>query len=148
MKKKTNKQIKAKFKKGIPYPVIARNNKIAKRGNKKPDDDLTRVLKKGVEVLTETVALLKSDPANANIRIANNIRKFLVKYAAKAPGGDKYTCPDAYQLESAADLLEKGLKPTRCWSDWGSGGYKPYSSKEGRALHDSIMEDLTQYMKS
>jgi len=44
----------------------------------------------------------------------------------------KFTSPDASMMKYCADMISKGLKPERCWSEWSSGGYKPYSSKEGR----------------
>ncbi len=80
--------------------------------------------------------------------LALRIRKFLKAYASISPnyleGSDSeyYTGPDPYQLEYAAEMLEKGEIPTRCWSEWGSGCYKPYSSKEGHIEHNSITTDV------
>ena len=71
--------------------------------------------------------------------LSQRIRKFLKEYAVVIDG--EYTSPDAYQLEAAAVILESG-KPltTFPWSEWGSGGYKPYSSKKGSKEHDEILE--------
>lgn len=82
--------------------------------------------------------------------LASRIRKFIDEYAGISPNWDpedpeddsKYTSPDASMLVMAADVLEKGEIPLRCWSEWGNGGYNPYSSKEGKAEHDIIMKEL------
>ena len=82
--------------------------------------------------------------------LVERIEKFIEKYAAISPNWDgesideKYTSPDAYQLLYCAELLNAGIKPTRCWSEWESGGYKPYSSKEGREEHDNIMNEINK----
>lgn len=78
--------------------------------------------------------------------LANRIDAFLAKYAAISPnsedGEKEYTGPDPYQLQVSSELLKKDQKPYRCWSEWGSGCYKPYSSKEGREEHDSIVSEV------
>lgn len=82
--------------------------------------------------------------------LAERIYGFLNKYASVNPNWDphdeydeaKYTSPDAHQLEACADLLSQGEKPTRCWSEWGSGGYHPYSSSEGREEHDQLLKEI------
>jgi hypothetical protein len=40
------------------------------------------------------------------------------------------------------------LKITRCWSEWDSGCYLPYRSKEGRDEHDSILEEIYKIIKN
>jgi hypothetical protein len=84
-------------------------------------------------------------------KLAKRIYNFLDKYAGISPDwkpengeDDKYTSPDAYELKYCAELLEKNIKPTRCWSEWGSGGYRPYSSKEGREEHNSIVDEISK----
>jgi hypothetical protein len=42
---------------------------------------------------------------------------------------------------------KRHLLSERCWSEWGSGGYKPYNSKEGRKEHDSIMEAIEKIIR-
>lgn len=74
-------------------------------------------------------------------KLYDRIYKFLKQYAAKTKEGD-YNSPDAYQLEACADLLKSGQKPSRCFSEWGSGGYKPYSSKTGQEEHDYLVKEL------
>jgi len=80
--------------------------------------------------------------------LAVRIRKFLSEYAGINPNwdgesqDDKYTSPDAYELETCAELFEQGIVPKKCWSEWGSGGYKPYTSKEGREEHDKLIKEI------
>lgn len=76
--------------------------------------------------------------------LSERIIKFIDTYAAISPNedADKYTCPDAYQLLDCADLLSRQIKPTRCFSEWGCGGYKPYSSEEGRKEHDYLVSEI------
>lgn len=75
-------------------------------------------------------------------KTAQKIRSFLKLYAAKNDDME-YTSPDAYQLEAAAELLEAGKKLQNMpWSEWGNGGYKPYTSKKGRLMHEQILKEL------
>ena len=81
--------------------------------------------------------------------LSERIIKFVDKYAGLNPNYEeddknspRYTSPDTYELLTAADLLSQGIKPKKCFSDWGSGGYKPYLSKEGREEHDAIIKDI------
>ena len=55
--------------------------------------------------------------------------------------------PDASMLRACADVLAQGKKPSHFFSQWSSGGYKPYSSKEGREEHDEIVSKLYEMMK-
>jgi hypothetical protein len=81
------------------------------------------------------------------MKLSIKIRRFLKKYAGTTADGD-YTSPDAYQLESAAEELEStGTVSKLPWSEWGSGGYKPYSSKDGKKIHDEIIDALSKEMK-
>lgn len=73
--------------------------------------------------------------------LAKRIRDFLEKYAGKDEDGE-YTSPDAYQLHAVATRIEQGMPIVRCWSEWGSGGYKPYTSTEGRQEHDLICAEV------
>jgi hypothetical protein len=81
-----------------------------------------------------------------NKAIVKRIREFLKKYAALTPDGE-YNGPDSNMLEFAADQLEVNGPISRLWSDWGSGCYKPYSSKEGRLEHDEIVNLIYSKMK-
>lgn len=80
--------------------------------------------------------------------LAKRILKFLETYARIIPDSNdlddecKYTSPDAQQLKTCAELLLLGEKPNRCWSEWGSGGYSPYSSAEGRNEHDYLVSEI------
>lgn len=61
---------------------------------------------------------------------------------------EKYTSPDVYELLACATLLEKGIKPIKCFSDWGSGGYTPYTSKIGKDEHDFLIKEIYKIIKS
>lgn len=82
--------------------------------------------------------------------LSSRIYKFLDKYAAISPNWDeeydldeeKYTSPDASEIRTCADLLSQDIIPDKCYSDWESGGYKPYSSKEGREEHDLLISEI------
>lgn len=84
--------------------------------------------------------------------LAKRIYDFLDKYAVVVPdyqeGDDvKYSSPDAYQLLACAYYLRVGKKlPQFPFSDWGSGGYKPYSSEEGRKEHDFLLQEIKKHM--
>jgi hypothetical protein len=88
--------------------------------------------------------------------LAERIYKFLNKYAGIRPDwdpefddeDDKYTSPDASQMKYCADMLSRELKPLQCWSEWSSGGYKPYSSKEGRAEHNYLVKEIYKIINS
>ena len=88
--------------------------------------------------------------------LSKRIRIFVDKYAVVRPDwnkdfddiADKYTSPDASQMLYCADMIEIGKKPSQCWSDWGSGGYKPYTSKEGRDEHDDLVKEIQKIINS
>lgn len=88
-------------------------------------------------------------------RLAKRIYKFLDRYAViKADydpdfedDAEKYASPDASALRSCADMLAEGLQPVSCWSEWGSGGYQPYNSTEGRREHDELVAKLQELGK-
>lgn len=88
--------------------------------------------------------------------LAERILKFVDKYAGIKPDyekglideDEKYTSPDAFQMKYCADMLYKGVKPIQCWSEWGSGGYKPYSSREGREEHDLLVKEIYKIINS
>lgn len=87
--------------------------------------------------------------------LSDIIYDFLDKYAAIKPDWDadyddeeeKYTSPDASMLKYCADMISEGFKPETCDSSWESGGYKPYSSKEGRLQHDIIKKEIQKIIK-
>ena len=80
--------------------------------------------------------------------LSERIYKFIDKYAGIRPDWDgesedeKFTSPDASQMKYCADMLKQDKIPFRCFSEWGSGGYKPYSSKEGRDEHDKLVKEI------
>jgi hypothetical protein len=84
--------------------------------------------------------------------LSKRIYDFLDKYAGLNPNynddyddiDEKYTSPDASMLKACADMLNKGLIPKRCWSEWSSGGYKPYTSKLGNEEHDSLIKEINE----
>jgi hypothetical protein len=86
-------------------------------------------------------------------QLSERIYKFIEKYASIRPDydpeydDDKYTSPDASIMKYCADMLSKGLKPDQCHSSWESGGYKPYSSKDGREEHDYLVKKIYKIIK-
>jgi hypothetical protein len=81
------------------------------------------------------------------VELVDKIDGFLKEFAGRMPeesdGKEYYTSPDAYELEHASAVLRAGGSLDRMpWSEWGSGGYKPYSSAEGRMMHEEIMGSL------
>jgi hypothetical protein len=101
---------------------------------------------KFVEIINKVAKadLVRNLPNND---LPQRIQSFLDKYAVLNPNKEddldaKYTSPDAHQIQSAAILLSNGIIPSRCFSEWSSGGYKPYSSKEGREEHDSLVKEV------
>lgn len=88
--------------------------------------------------------------------LAEKVYAFLNKYAGIKPDwdilyddeDDKFTSPDASQMKYCADMLIRELKPTQCHSEWGSGGYKPYLSKEGKKEHDYLVTEIYKIINS
>jgi hypothetical protein len=79
-------------------------------------------------------------------QLSKRIRVFLKTYTKKV--NDEYTSPDAYQLETCADMLDNNIDIQRLpWSEWGSGGYLPYSSKEGSKEHDFLLNEISKIIK-
>lgn len=85
--------------------------------------------------------------------LAERVYAFIEEYACISPnwseddesGEDKYTSPDAYELIAAANEMDRARLPSKYpFSDWGSGGYAPYISKEGRAEHDAILKEIKE----
>ena len=89
-------------------------------------------------------------------KLAERIYLFLEEYAATRPDWDeefddddeKYTSPDASMLRYCADMLKDERIPDRCFSEWGSGGYKPYTSKKGREEHDFLIKEIYKIIKN
>lgn len=88
--------------------------------------------------------------------LAERIYKFLDTYAGIKPDWDskydeeedKFTSPDASQMKYCADMISKGLKPQQFLSEWGSGGYKPYLSKEGKEEHNYLVKEIHKIINS
>ena len=88
--------------------------------------------------------------------LSDRIYTFIDNYAGINPNwdpefddeDDKFTSPDASQMKYCADMLSRGIKPVRCWSEWSGGGYKPYSSKEGRKEHDYLVKKVNSIINS
>ncbi len=81
--------------------------------------------------------------------LAKRILKFIDTYAGVRPDwceiegiDEKYTSPDAYEMLNCANILMNNQKPNRCWSEWGSGGYSPYTSKKGKEEHDVLVKEI------
>jgi hypothetical protein len=84
--------------------------------------------------------------------LSKDILAFVDKYAGISPNWDpefddedeKYTSPDASEMIKCAHMLKSGTIPDYCHSEWGSGGYKPYTSTEGRQEHDSLIQRIKE----
>jgi len=106
--------------------------------------------KSGIELLEDLDALAPEWDKIDKEWLAERIQRFLNQYAGIKPDwdpkhddeDDKFTSPDASQMKYCADMLSKGAKPLQCWSEWSGGGYKPYSSKEGRDEHDYLVKEI------
>jgi len=90
-------------------------------------------------------------------QLAIRIKAFLDKYAAVLPDfnesdynplyDSKYTSPDAHALLSVYECIMADLPIFSVpFSSWGSGGYKPYTSEEGRTEHEAIIEEITKHI--
>lgn len=83
-------------------------------------------------------------------KLSKRITKFINKYACIKPDwkedsdrlDGKYTSPDAEQMSYCAEVLLNNIVPLQCFSEWGGGGYRPYSSKEGREEHDFLVKEV------
>jgi hypothetical protein len=84
--------------------------------------------------------------------LADEIMRFLDKHANSAAcydpehdePGDRYSSPDACELHVAAERLRRGIGIDRVpWSDWGSGGYSPYTDKNASAWHADLVEKIS-----
>jgi hypothetical protein len=85
------------------------------------------------------------------IELADEIMRFLDKHAKSAASydpqfddpADRYSSPDACELHLAAERLRRGMGIDRTpWSDWGSGGYAPYSDQDAKAWHAELVEKI------
>jgi len=79
-------------------------------------------------------------------KLASDIITFLDKYAKlDASEPTEYSSPDACMMKAYAHGLLTGIKnPLKPWSSWSSGGYGPYSSTEGKKLHDELIKRINQ----
>ena len=76
------------------------------------------------------------------LKLAADIDTFLAKYGKRdASDPREWNGPDSAELEFFATVVKSGKQPDRVpWSMWGSGCYKPFSSKEGEAEHKKLLE--------
>ncbi len=89
---------------------------------------------------------------NPKQKLGIRINLFLDKYAGLNANWDpefdeeneKYSSPDASTLKYCADVLALNMTPHDYNSSWESGGYEPYTSKEGREEHNAIINELKQ----
>ena len=107
-------------------------------------------------VKTKFIPMKKMEEFIEMKKLVDRIYQFIDKYAGIRPDwdaqyddeDDKFTSPDASQMKYCADMISKGLNPQQCWSEWSSGGYKPYSSKEGREEHDYLVKEIYKIINS
>ena len=81
--------------------------------------------------------------------LADRIDKFLTEYGKRSANDpDEWSSPDAAELETVAKFLRVGKHVPRIpWSEWGSGGYGPYTSTKGRTEHDDILQLIKQFIQ-
>lgn len=126
-------------------------NKMGELRGRKKSKEYQKISKRKVRYIAKKE--IESDKflnLSITMELAQRIYKFLDEYACIRPDwdsqydddDDKFTSPDASYMKYCADMISKGLKPTQCWSEWGSGGYKPYISKEGREEHDYLVKEI------
>jgi len=82
--------------------------------------------------------------------LAQAIRDFVEKHARISPNYDptdrwsdpeeRFTGPDPSCLLAAAASIERGEKPDRVFSDWGSGCYGEWNDKALQAEHDALVK--------
>jgi hypothetical protein len=82
-------------------------------------------------------------------KLIAEIRRFVALHAKEdvnEPG--MLSSPDAYQmLEAAESLQTKGFITHIPFSEWSSGGYKPYLDKKAKAWHDALLVKLQPFVK-
>jgi len=94
-----------------------------------------------------------------NLDLAEKIDLFLTQYADIKPDydpefddeEDKFTSPDASELALVSKLIKEQLvvpKDLTVHSNWGSGGYSPYTSDEGQKKHNEILKEVGIFLKS
>jgi hypothetical protein len=92
---------------------------------------------------------MKTIEKSQELILADRIDKFLETYGKKdAIYEEEWSSPDACELEYVSDCMKMNGQITRLpWSEWGSGGYGPYTSKEGRTEHDAIIKLISVLVK-
>ena len=74
---------------------------------------------------------------------------FVNKYAVKNPNYEDdsdnvYTSPDASMMLYSGELLMNNIIPQVPFSEWSSGGYRPYTSVEGFDEHLYIIKKIKE----
>jgi len=86
------------------------------------------------------------------IRLGDEIKEFLSKHGKRDVNNPtEWSSPDACLLETVATQLlsETPLEEIRIpFSEWGSGGYKPYSDQKAKDWHDSLLSRIEKTIKS
>ncbi|WP_327209893.1 hypothetical protein [Rhizobium leguminosarum] len=85
------------------------------------------------------------------LELSDEIMRFLDAHANSSASydpeydepGERYSSPDASELHVVAARLRAGVEIDRVpFSEWGSGGYSPYSDQDARRLHDEIVDKI------
>lgn len=85
--------------------------------------------------------------------LSERIFKFIETYAKVSSeyngSNTQYTNPDVRSMILCAEMLAQGKKPKVCFSSWRcSGGYEPKASKEGKAEHDELVNEIYRVIDS
>jgi hypothetical protein len=76
--------------------------------------------------------------------LGQEIIDFLATHGKRnANDPQEWSSPDACSMEDAAVLLINRMLPDNVpFSEWGSGGYKPYNDKRAKQWHDRLLDRI------
>ncbi len=79
--------------------------------------------------------------------LAQEIYAFLAQYGKRcADEPEEWNSPDACCMEAVAKELEsRGHVRRLPFTSWESGGYGPYTSKKGKAMHDALILQMKSF---
>ena len=89
---------------------------------------------------------------NQRMQLGNEIKEFLSKHGkSDVNSPTEWSSPDACLIETAATQLLSEIPTDEIripFSEWGSGGYKPYSDKKAKDWHDSLLSRIEKLIRS
>jgi hypothetical protein len=94
-----------------------------------------------IDRMAERVANAHQSVPPSYLHLADRISRFLEKHGIRGHDG-AWNGPDSDMMSCSAEMLRSGVKPNNPWSEWGSGCYRPYNDKNGKAEHDAILRAI------